>query len=193
MNHSRSGKFLKEMTSPLSSTDHGGGWGLVASPVFKTGVTRPSRVWWVRFPHSPAIALLLSVLFASAAFAQRVDSTQVAAKPGKLARITECLPIPVDTTTKAQVPSVIIGPVAPKSGSFLVLGRRLDLPGRRNGTAAFSAPLHFFFCTIRSVPAWVRRIPEIQMTSRHGANSQRGNFGKRIRPDKNRGIQVAVA
>jgi hypothetical protein len=59
---------------------------------------------------------LLSLFVASDAFAQRVDSSQVAAKPGKLARITECLPIPVDTTTKAQVPSVIIGPVAPKSG-----------------------------------------------------------------------------
>ena len=88
----------------------------MASPVFKTGVTRPRRVWWVRFPHSPAIALLLSLFVASDSFAQRVDSAQVAAKPGKLARVTECLPIPVDTTTKAQVPSVIIGPVAPKSG-----------------------------------------------------------------------------
>ena len=45
-----------------------------------------------------------------------MDSTQVAAKPQKLARVTECLPIPVDTTTKVQVPSVIVGPVAPKSG-----------------------------------------------------------------------------
>jgi len=88
----------------------------VASPVFKTGVTRPSRVGWVRFPHSPAIALIFAFAAASPAIAQRVDSTQVAAKPQKLARITECLPIPVDTTTKIQVPNVIIGPVAPKSG-----------------------------------------------------------------------------
>ena len=88
----------------------------MASPVFKTGVTRPSRVGWVRFPHSPAIALILSVSFTFPAMAQRVDSTQVAAKPQKLARVTECLPIPVDTTTKVQVPSVIVGPVAPKSG-----------------------------------------------------------------------------
>jgi hypothetical protein len=97
-------------------TEHGGGWGLVASPVFKTGVTRPSRVGWVRFPHSPAIALVLAVTFSSPAIAQRIDSTQVAAKPQKLARITECLPIPVDTTAQVTVPSVIIGPVAPKSG-----------------------------------------------------------------------------
>lgn len=88
----------------------------MASPVFKTGVTRPRRVGWVRFPHSPAIAVLLAILLTLPAGAQRVDSTQVAAKPQKLARITECLPIPVDTTAQVQVPSVIIGPVAPKTG-----------------------------------------------------------------------------
>lgn len=88
----------------------------MASPVFKTGVTRPSRVGWVRFPHSPAIALIFLLALAPPAIAQRVDSTQVAAKPQKLARVTECLPIPVDTTTKVQVPSVIVGPVAPKTG-----------------------------------------------------------------------------
>ena len=87
----------------------------MASPVFKTGVTRPSRVGWVRFPHSPAIALLLVVMLASSASAQRIDSTQVAAKAGSLSRITECIPIKVDTTTQVTVPSVIIGPVAPKS------------------------------------------------------------------------------
>lgn len=86
----------------------------MASPVFKTGVTRPSRVGWVRFPHSPAIALLVMMLLAPAAKAQRVDSAQVAAKPGKLARVTDCIPIKVDTTTQVTVPSVIIGPVAPK-------------------------------------------------------------------------------
>jgi hypothetical protein len=88
----------------------------VASPVFKTGVTRPRRVGWVRFPHSPAIALILVISLSSSALGQRIDSTQVGAKPGKLSRITECLPIPVDTTTKVQVPSVIVGPVARKSG-----------------------------------------------------------------------------
>ncbi len=71
-------------------TDNGGGWGLVASPVFKTGVTRPRRAWWVRFPHSPArlvlLALISACLFAapSRLSAQRPD------------------------TTKTRVPSVII-------------------------------------------------------------------------------------
>ena len=93
----------------------------MASPVFKTGVTRPSRVGWVRFPHSPAIAVVMGLALSSSALAQRVnpplvsDSTR-AEKPGKLARITECLTLPVDTTTKTQVPAVIIGPVAPKTG-----------------------------------------------------------------------------
>ena len=37
-------------------------------------------------------------------------------RPGKLERVTECLPIPVDTTTQIGVPSVIVGPVSPKRG-----------------------------------------------------------------------------
>ena len=70
----------------LKSTEHGGGWGLVASPVFKTGVTRRRRAWWVRFPHSPAMAILLSALLLvvpCTAFAQRADSTRagVSANP----------------------------------------------------------------------------------------------------------------
>ena len=49
----------------------------MASPVFKTGVTRPSRVGWVRFPHSPAIAAIIFALFApSVIHAQRSDSTR---------------------------------------------------------------------------------------------------------------------
>jgi len=54
----------------------------VASPVFKTGVTRPSRAGWVRFPHSPATTALLAlaVVFSCAlapaiARGQGVDST----------------------------------------------------------------------------------------------------------------------
>jgi len=51
----------------------------VASPVFKTGVTRPRRAGWVRFPHSPAIAIALSILVLltpSHIMAQRADSTR---------------------------------------------------------------------------------------------------------------------
>jgi hypothetical protein len=52
----------------------------VASPVFKTGVTRLRRVRWVRFPHSPATALLLVLLggavYSGPASAQSTDSTR---------------------------------------------------------------------------------------------------------------------
>jgi hypothetical protein len=95
----------------------GGGWGLVASPVFKTGVTRPRRAGWVRFPHSPAMAFLFLVLLAltpRATMAQVRDSTTL--NTAKLDRITDCLPLPVDTTRSVQVPSVIVGPVTRKTG-----------------------------------------------------------------------------
>lgn len=51
----------------------------MASPVFKTGVTRPRRVGWVRFPHSPAMAVALALVFLapSSLLAQRADSTRV--------------------------------------------------------------------------------------------------------------------
>ena len=60
----------------------------MASPVFKTGVTRPRRAWWVRFPHSPATAafffgVILAALLCTPriAFAQRTDSTRAGVAP----------------------------------------------------------------------------------------------------------------
>ena len=73
----------------------GGGWGLVASPVFKTGVTRQSRVWWVRFPHSPAIALTLLLMgIPAASNAQSVDSARVGVRsqPAAAARNPALVP-----------------------------------------------------------------------------------------------------
>src|SRR5438045_2732619 len=56
----------------------GGGWGLVASVIFKITVTLRSRVGWVRFPHSPAISLLLGMFLAQPALvaAQQRDSAR---------------------------------------------------------------------------------------------------------------------
>ena len=88
----------------------------MASPVFKTGVTRPRRVGWVRFPHSPAMAVVFAFALLTpldSIFAQQQEQGK---KPGKLDRITDCLPIPVDTLPQVQVPSVIVGPVTPKTG-----------------------------------------------------------------------------
>ena len=45
-----------------------------------------------------------------------VGAQQQAPKPGKLERVTDCLPVPADTTPSVQVPSVILGPVTPKTG-----------------------------------------------------------------------------
>jgi hypothetical protein len=51
----------------------------VASPVFKTGVTRQRRVGWVRFPHSPVIAALVAAfcLFGPVSAAAQRDSAKV--------------------------------------------------------------------------------------------------------------------
>ena len=88
----------------------------MASPVFKTGVTRLRRVGWVRFPHAPAMAFAsLALIIAPCCLeAQQQEPPQV--RPPKLDRVTECLPVPQDTSRAVQVPSVILGPVAPKSG-----------------------------------------------------------------------------
>ena len=58
--------------------------------------------------------MLLLLAFPSIALAQRQEEPQVRA--GKLDKVTECLPVKQDTTRAVQVPSVILGPVAPKSG-----------------------------------------------------------------------------
>lgn len=60
----------------------------MASPVFKTGVTRLSRAGWVRFPHSPASAaafvlvLLAAVAAAAAPVAAQQDTLRRPISPG---------------------------------------------------------------------------------------------------------------
>jgi hypothetical protein len=79
----------------------------VASPVFKTGVTRPSRVGWVRFPHSPAtsgavLAALLVGISAPLARAQKVETPVIRPDSPPM-----CIPIKEDTTAR-RPPSVVI-------------------------------------------------------------------------------------
>ncbi|MEO7503152.1 MAG: hypothetical protein ABIW94_10990, partial [Gemmatimonadaceae bacterium] len=91
------------------------GWGLVASPVFKTGVTRPSRAGWVRFPHSPAttalpaLAVFFAVVLAPAPSRAQVIDTTVAAQPAK----TLCKPQGKKPPGAPAVPSVVLAGQVP--------------------------------------------------------------------------------
>jgi hypothetical protein len=78
----------------------------VASPVFKTGVTRPSRVGWVRFPHSPAIACA-TIAFAITAIASSASAQKVETPVIKPDSPPMCIPIKEDTTAR-RPPSVVI-------------------------------------------------------------------------------------
>jgi hypothetical protein len=80
----------------------GGGWGLVASVIFKITVTLHRRVGWVRFPHSPATALVPTLLWIflfcpQSVPAQQRDSARagVAAPPTQKAQ-----PSSPDTTNR---------------------------------------------------------------------------------------------
>jgi hypothetical protein len=83
-------------------TVRGGGWGLVASVIFKITVTLLRRVGWVRFPHSPATALIPALLCIAlfcpqSAPAQQRDS----ARAGVGAPQTQpAQPSPRDTTPR---------------------------------------------------------------------------------------------
>jgi hypothetical protein len=78
----------------------------VASPVFKTGVTRPSRAGWVRFPHSPATLALfvLCIVAASPANAQQKDTTL--SKP--FTRAVLCKKPSAESGPAPTVPKVVI-------------------------------------------------------------------------------------
>ncbi len=54
----------------------GGGWGLVASVIFKITVTLLRRVGWVRFPHSPAISLAVALFCAVSLVPGSIDAQQ---------------------------------------------------------------------------------------------------------------------
>ena len=78
----------------------------MASPVFKTGVTRPSRAGWVRFPHSPAtLALFVSSIVAtSPVTAQQKDTTL--SKP--FTRAVLCKKPSAESGPAPTVPKVVI-------------------------------------------------------------------------------------
>jgi len=111
----------------------------VASPVFKTGVTRPSRAGWVRFPHSPATLAFLPLCAALLVFASVSASAQAA--DSSLARVignkTLCKKPGPDAAPIPRVPNVVIGgkyepplpdcrvPISPRAA----LVRSLLVPG----------------------------------------------------------------
>ena len=72
----------------------GGGWGLVASVIFKITATLPSRVGWVRFPHSPAILLLATLIgvLPTQMRAQQRDTVRAGIAPPQRAQTTAARP-----------------------------------------------------------------------------------------------------
>ncbi len=100
----------------------------MASPVFKTGVTRQSRVWWVRFPHSPAIAFAVALSAAVPAGAQNVDSARAGVSAQK--------------TAAAKRDSALVPPLSPRRAfllSLLIPGYSQIRLERPNGAALFGA------------------------------------------------------
>jgi hypothetical protein len=64
----------------------GGGWGLVASVIFKIIATLHSKAGWVRFPHSPATALVATLLLCVGSVrseAQQRDTARAGIPPAK--------------------------------------------------------------------------------------------------------------
>lgn len=102
----------------------------MVSPVFKTGVTRLRRVGWVRFPHSPATAVLLTLLTAVTAAArpaqgQITDTTAAPAPDTMTARVVAPAPAQRDTLAPPTILLPQQRPISP--GRAFV--RSLILPG----------------------------------------------------------------
>jgi hypothetical protein len=87
----------------------GGGWGLVASVIFKITATLHRRVGWVRFPHSPATLLAIAVLCAlsldpRSAAAQQRDSARAGIAPSPAKTQQQPAPPAVDTPRPPMTP-----------------------------------------------------------------------------------------
>lgn len=100
----------------------------MASPVFKTGVTRLSRAGWVRFPHSPAsaafFAILLATTITSSAIAQQPDTVRTAVVP------------PLEQVAPSGAP---ISPGRAFLQSLLIPGRGQITLGKRNASRFYMA------------------------------------------------------
>jgi len=107
----------------------------VASVIFKITVTLQREVGWVRFPHSPAIALLLGLLFfpltlSRQAFAQQRDSARAGIAPPQ----GQTLPAPAPDTTRKP-------PMTPRRAfltSLLLPGYAQTVFGRDKAAAIFA-------------------------------------------------------
>lgn len=121
----------------------------MASPVFKTGVTRLSRAGWVRFLHAPAsatafvFALLTAVAASITPVAAQQDTLRRPPPPrvdtllaDSLARIDTVIAVPV-----AVQPAEATRPISP-GGAFL---QSLLIPGRGQITLGKKSAARFYF------------------------------------------------
>lgn len=113
----------------------GGGWGLVASVIFKITVTLLRRVGWVRFPHSPAtraaaLVFCLAVSLPGVSIAQQRDS----ARAGVAAQKKTKAPQPAATDTPKP-------PMTPRRAfltSLLIPGYAQTVFGRDHAAMLFA-------------------------------------------------------
>jgi hypothetical protein len=114
----------------------GGGWGLVASVIFKITVTLLRRVGWVRFPHSPATLRAAAFLFCLALFIPAVSVAQQrdSARTGVAAKKKTSAPQPAATDTPKP-------PMTPRRAflsSLLVPGYAQTVFGRDHAAMLFA-------------------------------------------------------
>lgn len=118
----------------------------MASPVFKTGVTRLSRAGWVRFPHSPASGLVLAFVliaaFSPPAAAQQPDTLRRPV-PARIDTLRPDSLVRIDTVVAAPVRQAALEPWRPISpgGAFL---QSLLLPGRGQITLGKKNAFRFY-------------------------------------------------
>ena len=99
----------------------------MASPVFKTGVTRLSRAGWVRFPHSPASAALLALF------------VTVVATGSLSAQTPDTLPATSVISTTIPDPGRPISPGKAFLQSLLIPGRGQITLGKKNASRFYIA------------------------------------------------------